>query len=63
MNPRVGSPKRHFKDSERASHIGVVLPSKIVFLLRDVIYAPRGINYPVIDIRSLSYTIVTILFQ
>ncbi len=49
MDPRVCSPKGSFKDSERASHIDVVLPSKKGFMLRGVIYAPRGINYPVID--------------
>ena len=51
MDPRVCSPKGSFKDLERASHIDVVLPSKKGFMLRGVIYAPRGINYPVIDIK------------
>jgi hypothetical protein len=48
MDPRVCSLEGSFKDLERASHIDVVLPSKKGFMLRGVIYSPRGINYPVI---------------
>ena len=59
MDPRVCSPKGSFKDLERASLIDVVLPSKKGFMLRGVIYAPRGINYPVIDNNiNLSFSVI-----